>query len=585
MSDPGLLEALSRHGVLADIDRYFALLMTKLGADDNVALAAATASAMHRAGHTCLELRNSDRRIADLVERPDSGHSAPLPAELAEARLPGRAALEESLTASPVVATGNATEDVLPLVLDGDRLYLHRLFAGEGRLAERMLALARSHDSHVATGDVTQHVFAEDEDRTEEGTAAIRATLERRLCIVTGGPGTGKTTLAAKLIAVLVAAGAAEPRRIGLAAPTGRAASRLQESVRGKMDEKPLNQVRRLRDFPVEARTIHRLLADRSRPLARLQALVVDECSMADLSLMVRLVTALPDECRLILLGDANQLSSVEPGSVFSDLCKAGSSGPLAPCVTTLTTNYRFKAHSGIGRLATAVVAGDAGGALGVLRDALDDKTDLRQIETEAAFDDFAHKSATEWSEHMAALEAHPEGTPPFPAHRVLCSHRRGPFGIARFNRLVEQRLAELRHRSANDEFYVGRPIIVSRNDRQTNLYNGDTGVVLPDGKGGRTVWFPDLDRAGKRFLVSPSRLPQHESFFALTVHRAQGSEYDEVVFITGDAASRVNTKELFYTAVTRARTKVTVLATERAVRAAVMRTTSRATGLLDRLR
>ena len=585
MSDPALLEALSRHGVLADIDRCFALLMTKLGADDNVALAAATASAMHRAGHTCLELRNSDRRIADLVERPDSGHSAPLPAELAEARLPGRAALGESLTASPVVATGNATEDVLPLVLDGDRLYLHRLFAGEGRLAERMLALAKSHDSHVTTGDVTQHVFAEDEDRTEEGTAAIRATLERRLCIVTGGPGTGKTTLAAKLIAVLVAAGAAEPRRIGLAAPTGRAASRLQESVRGKMDEKPLNQVRRLRDFPVEARTIHRLLADRSRPLARLQALVVDECSMADLSLMVRLVTALPDECRLILLGDANQLSSVEPGSVFSDLCKAGSSGPLAPCVTTLTTNYRFKAHSGIGRLATAVVAGDAGGALGVLRDALDDKTDLRQIETEAAFDDFAHKSATEWSKHMAALEAHPEGTPPFPAHRVLCSHRRGPFGIARFNRLVEQRLAELRHRSANDEFYVGRPIIVSRNDRQTNLYNGDTGVVLPDGEGGRTVWFPDLDRAGERFLVSPSRLPQHESFFALTVHRSQGSEYDEVVFIPGDAASRVNTKELFYTAVTRARTKVTVLATERAVRAAVMRTTSRATGLLDRLR
>ena len=437
MSDPGLLEALSRHGVLADIDRYFALLMTKLGADDNVALAAATASAMHRAGHTCLELRNSDRRIADLVERPDSGHSAPLPAELAEARLPGRAALEESLTASPVVATGNATEDVLPLVLDGDRLYLHRLFAGEGRLAERMLALARSHDSHVATGDVTQHVFAEDEDRTEEGTAAIRATLERRLCIVTGGPGTGKTTLAAKLIAVLVAAGAAEPRRIGLAAPTGRAASRLQESVRGKMDEKPLNQVRRLRDFPVEARTIHRLLADRSRPLARLQALVVDECSMADLSLMVRLVTALPDECRLILLGDANQLSSVEPGSVFSDLCKAGSSGPLAPCVTTLTTNYRFKAHSGIGRLATAVVAGDAGGALGVLRDALDDKTDLRQIETEAAFDDFAHKSATEWSEHMAATRSPPRRNstvpgPPRPMQPPSRAVRNRPFQPAR---------------------------------------------------------------------------------------------------------------------------------------------------------
>ena len=613
MSDPARLEALNRHGVLADIDRYFALLMTKLGADDDVALAAATASAMHRAGHTCLELRNGGRRIADLVERPDSGPSAQLPDELAEARLPGRATLEDSLTASPVVGTGEATE-VRPLVLDRDRLYLHRLFAAEGRLAERMLALARqnsqkpalragcgpegprtqfpprkllagSHDSDVTTEHVTGRVFAEDEDRTEEATAAIRAALRRRLCIVTGGPGTGKTTLAAKLIAVLVAGGAAEPRRIGLAAPTGKAASRLQESVRGKMDEKPLNQVRHLRDFPVEARTIHRLLADRSRPLARLQALVVDECSMADLSLMVRLVTALPEECRLVLLGDANQLSSVEPGSVFSDLCKAGSNGPLAPCVTTLTKNYRFRADSGIGRLATAVVAGDAGGALGVLRDALDDKTELRPLETEAAFDDFARQSAAEWAKHMAALEAHPEGTPPFPAHRILCSHRRGPFGIARFNRLVERRLAELGRRSADDEFYVGRPIIVSRNDRQTGLSNGDTGVVLPDKEGGRTVWFPDLDRDQERYLVTPSRLPQHESFFTLTVHRAQGSEYDEVIFIPGDAASRVNTKELFYTAVTRARKKVTVLATEPAVRAAVMRTTSRATGLLDRLR
>ena len=317
----------------------------------------------------------------------------------------------------------------------------------------------------------------------------------------------------------------------------------------------------------------------------RLDALVVDECSMADLALMVRLATALPEHCRLILLGDANQLASVEPGSVFSDLCKAGNRGPLTHCVTTLRKNYRFEERSGIGRLAAAVVAGDADAAVRVLRDGSDATTQLEPLDDEAAFDAFAHDCAREWSDHMKDLAADPLGVAPFPERRVLCSHRRGPFGTDRFNRLVERRLAELGRRREHDEFYIGRPIIVSRNDRQTNLSNGDTGVVVPGDRGNPRVWFPDLDRDGKRFLVAPSRLPQHESFFALTVHRAQGSEYRHVVFVPGPAESRVNTKELLYTAVTRAQNTVTVLATRRSVRAAVLRTTSRATGLLDRLR
>ncbi|MCY3972072.1 MAG: AAA family ATPase, partial [Acidobacteria bacterium] len=313
--------------------------------------------------------------------------------------------------------------------------------------------------------------------------------------------------------------------------------------------------------------------------------LVVDECSMADLQLMVRLATALPEGCRLILLGDADQLASVEPGSVFSDLCRAGDAGALAHCVTTLTKNYRFETQSDIGRLARAVVGGDADRALAVLRGGGDARTRLHPLEGETAFDAFARESAGKWTAHMTKLQKNPMGADPFPAERVLCSHRRGPFGTDRFNRLVERRLAEAGHRTGHDEFYVGRPIIVSRNDRQTNLSNGDTGVVVPGDSGQPRVWFPDLDRDGERYLVSPARLPQHESFFALTVHRAQGSEYDDLVFMPGDAASRVNTRELFYTAVTRARETVTVMAGRDAVRAGVLRTTSRATGLLDRLR
>lgn len=586
------IDALTGAGVLADIDRCFARLTMDLGACEDVALAAATASALHRNGHTCLDLGNAGKPIAALVERPDSGRPEDsLAAELQAVALPTGTALREALARSPVVAADEeGTANDRPLVLDGDRLYLHRLFHAERRLAARLLALAAAADRAADTGSAIARVFDAGEDRTAEAVAALRIAMERRLCIVTGGPGTGKTTLAAKLIAALVDAGLAHPRRIGLAAPTGKAASRIQESVRGKLGEGLLDRVPGLREFPAEAWTVHRLLASRTSRMDRLDALVVDECSMADLALMVRLATALPERCRLILLGDANQLASVEPGSVFSDLCRAGERGSLAHCVTTLTKNYRFRERSGIGRLAAAVVAGSADAAVRVLRDGGDETTRLEPIDDEAAFDAFARECAREWSDHMKDLAADPLGAAPFPKRRVLCSHRRGPFGTDRFNRLVERRLAELGRRTEQDEFYVGRPIIVSRNDRQTNLSNGDTGVVVPGGVtpgdwGNPRVWFPDLDREGERFLVSPSRLPQHESFFALTVHRAQGSEYEHVVFVPGPAESRVNTKELLYTAVTRAQSTVTVLATRQSVRAAVLRTTSRTTGLLDRLR
>lgn len=579
------IAALTEASILAEIDRCFARLLMDLGADEDAALAAAVASAVHRGGHACLDLRHATRPIAELVEQPDAEPSAEAPdPEVLEIALPRREALLATLLESPVVAAGESPDAERPLVLDRDRLYLHRLFDAECRLAERLVALATDTAPTPGIEQAIARMFDEREDRTAEAVAALRTALERRLCIVTGGPGTGKTTLAAKLIAILVAEGLADPHRVGLAAPTGKAASRIQESVRGRLDQPPLDGVPGIREFPAEAWTIHRLLASRTSRLSRLDALVVDECSMADLRLMDRLAAALPPRCRLILLGDANQLSSVEPGSVFSDLCRAGEAGPLARCVTTLRKNYRFAEHSGIGRLARAVVAGDAAGAVFVLREGPDAETRLEPLADKDAFDRFADECAQTWADHMAAIEADPKNAAPFPSRRVLCSHRRGPFGTERFNRLVERRLARMGRRSHRDEFYVGRPIIISRNDRQTNLSNGDTGVVVPGGSGPQ-VWFPDLDRDGKRHLVPLARLPQHESFFALTVHRAQGSEYDDLVIVPGPAESRVNTRELFYTAVTRARKRVTVMANEDAVRAAVLRTTSRATGLLDRLR
>ena len=572
------LEALTQARVLADIDRFFALSMADLGACPDVALAAAAVSAMHRAGHTCLPLAAAGTPLADIVEAPASHDTQPIPDDVRAIRLPARAAWREALTASGVVACTDAVDLQRPLVLDRDRLYLHRLFTAESRLAARLRELAADATPHSPAGSLAR-VFGT--APSPETAAAATAAIERRLCIVTGGPGTGKTTLAASLIAMLADLGLARASRIGLATPTGKAAARLQEAVRAQLDERDLRtKVPALAEFMPEASTIHRLL---TRSGLRLDALVVDECSMVDLQLMNRLVDALPDACRLILLGDAEQLSSVEPGSVFSDLGSAGVGSPLAPCVVRLTQSHRFDSHRGIGRLASAVVRGDAKATLATLRDAGGAETELRPLPGPAAFEAFAKACAGDWQEHIAALGHPPTDVGAFPSRRVLCAHRRGPFGVNRFNSLVERELRKL-GLVEDDRFYVGRPIIVTRNDRPTGLSNGDTGVVVGDAEDHRQVWFPDLDRPGQRFLVSPSRLPEHESFFALTVHRAQGSEYDEVVFIPGEAESRVSTKALFYTAVTRARHKVTVLADEAAVSAALSRTTTRATGLSDRL-
>ena len=577
MTSGDQLQVLTEAGVLADIDRFFALSLSDLGAGPEVVLSAAAVSAMHRAGHSCLSLAEAGKPLADIVERQSSEDGEEVPEQVRAIRLPAPAAWREALAASRVVA-GASTGGPLPLVLDRDRLYLHRLFQAESGLAARVHALAADVNRREL-GDSLARVLGSAADRAT--VAAARAAVERRLCIVTGGPGTGKTTLAARLIALLADLGIAAAHRIGLVTPTGKAAARLQEAVRTQLDERDLRaRVPALADFMPVAGTIHRLL---TRPDLRLDALVVDECSMVDLPLMNRLLAALPGACRLILLGDPDQLSSVEPGSVFSDLCAAGGDSPLAPCIVRLTHSHRFAVDRGIGLLAAALVRGDAEAALATLDGDHEGQTQRQPLPDAAAFDRFAMACVDEWSEHIKTLRAARAAAPAFPARRVLCAHRRGPFGVNRFNRLVERGL-RARGVLEHDEFYVGRPIIVTRNDRQTGLSNGDTGVVASDAAGRRQVWFPDLSSGAERFLVAPSRLPEHESFFALTVHRAQGSEYDKVVFVPGDPESRVCTRELFYTAVTRARQKATVLADADAVHAAVQRTTSRASGLSERL-
>ena len=584
MNQDALLSDLCEIGALADIDRYFARLLSELGADPAAGLVAAVTSAMHRAGHACLPLAQcAGKPVVDILEWSpdvDGNGGADLPQRVRQAHLPPLADLRGALSVSPVIASGAGLDDKRPLVLDRDNLYLYRMFAAESQLAHRMRELAQ----HTATppGDVASWMRDVAQIDSQEAIAAAKVAIGRCLGVITGGPGTGKTTLAASLIALLVDFGMAAPRRIALAAPTGKAAARLQESVRVQIQQRSLaEKVEGLRGFTPVAGTVHRLLLS---PDPFLDALLVDECSMVDMPLMARLLESLGDNTRLVLLGDAGQLSSVEPGSVFSDLCATADDddSPLAQCIVRLEKSYRFGPASGVGLLAAAIRRRDVQTALAVFRDNPD--TTLRDLADPAAFQDLANETAAEWAAHIRDST----DADAFPARRVLCARRHGPFGVTRFNGLVERRLREMAVIRDNDEFFPGRPIIVTRNDRPTGLSNGDTGVVVVDDQHRRRVWFPDLagqDADDPRLLVSPSRLPEHESFFALTVHRAQGSEYDEVVFIPGEADSPVNTRELLYTAVTRARQRVTVRADEGTVAAAIRRRTARATGLPERLR
>ncbi len=600
-----VLDEWHRQGLLADIDRHFGRFVVESDArgGPEVALAGALASARALAGHTCLSLRE----VAGRDWPPDEAGAAAVRARGAGAsaaatRLPELDPWMRALAASPVVARPGDPER-RPLVLDHrGRLYLDRFWRAERTVAASLRRLADAAPAdpppdEAALEAALARLFpdAAPDDRARQ---AVRAAVCRRLCVVAGGPGTGKTTTAAAVVALLVDLGLAAPGRIALAAPTGKAAARLQEAVRGWLAARAPSAPAEV--LAMQASTVHRLLlqaqggADGGGAAGKLpvDTLLLDEGSMVDLSLMARVLSALPERARLVVLGDSSQLASVEPGSVFADLCQAGRSpsSPLAPCVVELVRNWRFDDTGGIGRLAAAVVRGDPEGALAALEDPSDDATSLHPLPDPGAF----HRLAVELADERfapalrAARALHApveDGFAPLRAFRVLCAHRTGPFGAGRFNQLVERRLRALGLVDPGNAFYPGRPVLVTRNDPRTGLSNGDTGVVLRAPGGEAAVWFPELrDAAGGPRLVSPARLPPHESFFALTVHRAQGSEYGEVAVVPGPAGSRVLTRELLYTAVTRARERVVVYGERTGVADAVERETARWSGLRDAL-
>ena len=501
------------------------------------------------------------------------------------------AALRARLLSSGLVGKPDAP-GALPLILDaGDRLYLHRYFDDEQRLALRLMRAASAPATPAASAAIA--MLDQLPASNEQKRAALLA-LQKRLLIISGGPGTGKTSTVVNLLAGLLTQQPA--LRVALAAPTGKARARLLEAVRQRATHLPEGIRARV---PDDASTIHRLLGARpdgsfahhaGNQLA-IDALIVDEASMLDLALARRLLEAVPYHARIILLGDKDQLTSVEAGAVFAEI--SSRRGALESSVVWFRDNFRFAPDSGPGRLAADISGARAKDALEWLRGGGEASVNWLNDEGRALapaaieilmagfwpYFDTVRRNIFDRASVIAA----------FGAFRVVCAMRDGARGVDRINELLDAHarssLAPLVAQYESDsrrQWYPGRPLLVTRNDHVLNLMNGDVGIVLPDDSGILKVFFPD-DGGGFR-AIAPTRMPPCETAYATTVHKAQGSEFDEVMLILPDKPSRVVTRELLYTAVTRARQRVTLCAGEAVIRAAIDTPTRRDSGLRARL-
>ena len=584
---------------LSPLDRRFAETLGRLdpAAGPWVLLAAAAASRALHHGDSCLDLARAERQLRP---RELAIASASLPPLLPEDTW---AAL---LLASPLVSREGVTP--APLVLTraadgGHRLYLWRYFDYQRRFA-RQIRLRRPQRIPIprpALDALLDPLFprpeADDDAPPDLQRAAAGLALTRTLTVIAGGPGTGKTTTVLRILAALLASPdpGRRPGAIALAAPTGKAAARLSESIRDGLDALPVAPSVRAR-IPTRAVTLHSLLwrsmghapgaggARLDHATIPADLLVIDEASMVDLALMTRVVEALRPEARLILLGDKDQLASVEAGRVLVDLVHAADAdGPLADNVVELTRTHRFGAS--IGSFAEAIRRGDVEAALACLEgpDA-SDALSWREL-TPGALVDFAVDA---WAPFFDALDSPEAALDALGAFQLLTAHRRGPYGAQTLAAAIRQRLAErevIPLGTAWDTWFHGRAVLITENDHALGLANGDVGVVLCAPDGTRRAHFPRADVTGTRDegrtrSLGLGQLPDHEAWWAATTHKAQGSGFDHVAIALPPEPTPLCTRELLYTAVTRARHRVTLLTSRETLIHAIRTPTERATGL-----
>ncbi|MBL4632394.1 MAG: exodeoxyribonuclease V subunit alpha [Kofleriaceae bacterium] len=586
-----LLDTLYAEGALSALDFHFAVSMGRIANEVNpdVLLAAALLSRQLGRGHVCLELDTLGPVAlglhGDTLTLPDSG------------------AWIAAIRTSPLVSSG---EDIAPLVIDSDnRLYLYRFWQHEQRVADYIKRAARS--SGVVVDDETllsglNRFFPVDTSGASEGAdfqriAAVVAA-QKKLCVISGGPGTGKTFTVVKILALLIeqALHAELPApTITLVAPTGKAAARLVESIRASKAGLECSDVVRSA-IPETASTLHRCLGSiggsstkfRHNQHHRLATdiMLVDEASMVDLGMMRRLVDALPEDARLILIGDMDQLASVDAGAILGDICNSGGKRGFSPsfqtriskfagsssegrpdegvlaeadigdCVVRLQKSYRFGSGSGIAVLATAINSGDSQAALAAIEKypelSLVPSAPVGKLSTEL------RNSVIEgYGEYLQPATAS-EHLKRFDGYRVLCVRRTGSYGVGALNEMIEAALRQrgLLESQGPDDNYEGRPVMITANNYQLGLFNGDIGLVLR--KDGRLrAHFLGVDGSLRTF--SPGRLGRHDSVFAMSVHKSQGSEFRKVAIVLPETMNPIMTREVIYTAVTRAKESVEI--------------------------
>ena len=487
-----------------------------------------------------------------------------------------------------------------PLVLDASgRLYLYRYWRYEQELAALILQKARASAGtldeakvHEALDRLFPDSKAGEIDLQKE---AASIALHRQFCVISGGPGTGKTSTVVRILALLLELSGEKKLRIAMAAPTGKAAARLKASV---------SEIRRTIDssddimtaMPDDVVTIQRLLGtfrdstsfrhSAKNPLP-FDVVIIDEASMVALPLMYTLVSALRPEARLVLLGDRDQLASVEAGAVLGDICSAGEEShdsPLPGSLVKLEKNYRFQPGSGIAELSHAVNGGREREALEMLKSKrssgiswqdLPGREELRNTLAKKVID--GYRSSLEAASAAEALEH-------FDRFRILSALREGPYGVSGLNTAIESILAAAALIAPTSRFYRGRPLLVTENDYALQLFNGDTGILFPnpDNGGALRAFFPTPDGGVRSIPVE--RLPQHETAFAMTVHKSQGSEFDRVLLLLPPVDGDILTRELLYTAITRAKQSVEIWAESGVFSAAVKKKCERHSGLRDAL-
>ena len=602
------LEALVEARVIGATEVHLAAWVARASgvSDPLIALAVAMAAWAAQHGHACADLDELAEAVAkEHAVRADDP-------EVITVAWPSTDVWIDALrAATAVVRVAEASDaepqfDTRPLVLHGHRVYLQRYWMDESAVAAAMCARAINLDTTLSpdAATVLEHLLpAHTDGEPNLQRAAADMVLRSRLALIVGGPGTGKTYSVARLLAVLLEQSNAsgEHLRIALAAPTGKAAARLQESITAAMGQPDvkghISESVRSALASIAPTTIHRLLgplgAQRQRfrhhagdPLPH-DVLVIDETSMVSLPLLARLVEALSPTARLVLIGDPDQLESVELGSVLGDLVAASAvEGPLSGRSVRLLRGHRFGGNTPIALLADAIRRGDADGALAHLRSGtVTDGSSVHFLETDDPLAASVLAAVQQvvgpvLAEVRAAAEAGDAETALAAAARarILCAHRRGPYGVDTWNQLGERWMCDDRPQGT---WFAGRPLLATRNDARLGVANGDTGVVVRHE--GRLVAVFRTALGVQRF--EPVQLEAVETAYATTVHKSQGSEYPTVVLVLPPATSPLAGRELVYTGATRARTTLHVVGNESAITTSLRVVAHRMSGLTDALR